>query len=317
MSKELFSNLGIGTRLKRVYDLLAIDMEKIYQEAGLEFRVRHFPVVFALHSLKGLSIAELQKISVLTHSAISQTVKQLMERNIVAMKVGEDARNRIVTLTKKGQNLVRKLLPMWDIAQKVIYDLREESDNDLLLGLNDFEENLRAKNFYQRYQSYNCETQRPEVEIVPFHVKYRHDWYDINREWVEKYFTMEAADGKTLENPEKYILAEGGEIYFALVDGEVLGAAGLKHQGDGEYELTKMGVRPKAQGLGVGRKLMEIIIERFHARGGEKLYLETNAVLKPAISLYEKYGFVHVKSRADTPYTRADVCMEYQADALP
>lgn len=313
MSEELFGNLGIGTRLKRVYDMLGFDMERIYQEAGLEFRVRHFPVVFALHNLQDLTIAELQKISFLTHSAISQTVKQLMAGDIVAMKVGEDARSRIVYLTAKGRNLVRKLLPMWDIAHKVIFDLRQESKNDLLLGLDDFEKNLRARDFYQRYQAYNSEIQRPEVQIVPFHVKYRQDWHDINREWVEKYFTMEAADGKTLENPEKYILGQGGEIYFALVDGDVVGAAGLKHQGDGEYELTKMGVRPKAQGLGVGRKLIEIIIERFHARGGEMLYLETNAVLKPAISLYEKYGFIKVKAREDTPYGRADVCMEYQA----
>lgn len=313
MSEELFGNLGIGTRLRRVYDLLAVDMEKIYQEAGLEFRVRHFPVIFALHNLKDLTIAELQKISLLTHSAISQTVKQLMDRNIVASKVGEDARERIIYLTTKGQNLVKKLLPMWEIAHKVIYDLRQESQSDLLLALDDFEENLRTSGFYQRYKSYNSMIQRPEVEIVPFHVKYRKDWHDINKEWVEKYFSMEAADGKTLENPEKYILDQGGEIYFALVKGEVLGAVGLKHQGEGEYELTKMGVRPKAQGLGVGRKLMEIIIERFQARGGKKLYLETNAILKPAISLYEKYGFVQVESRENTPYGRADVCMEYKA----
>ncbi|MCK5425224.1 MAG: MarR family transcriptional regulator [Emcibacter sp.] len=314
MSEELFSNLGIGTRLRRVYDMLSVDMEKIYKEAGLEFRVRHFPVVFALHKLKGLTIAELQKTSLLTHSAISQTVKQLMENNIVEMKVGEDARSRIVFLTPTGEKLVEKLLPMWEMANKVIFDLREESHNDLLLGLNDFEENLRARGFYQRYQSYNIEIQRPEVEIVPFHVKYRKDWYDINKEWVEKYFSMEAADGKTLENPERHILAEGGEIYFALVKDEVLGAVGLKHQGNGEYELTKMGVRPKAQGLGIGGKLIEIIIDRFHARGGEKLYLETNAILKPAIALYEKYGFVQVESRDNTPYTRADVCMDYQGE---
>ena len=314
MSEELFSNLGIGTRLRRVYDMLSVDMEKLYQEAGLEFRVRHFPVVFALHNLKGLTIAELQKISLLTHSAISQTVKQLMEKNIVEMKVGEDARSRVVYLTTTGKALVKRLLPMWEIAHKVVYDLRQESDHDLLLGLNDFEENLRAQDFYQRYQSYNSKSPRPEVKIIPFHVKYRKDWHDINKEWVEKYFSMEAADGKTLENPEKYILDKGGEIYFALVNGEVLGAVGLKHQGDGEYELTKMGVRPKVQGLGIGGKLIEIIIERFNARGGKNLYLETNAVLKPAIALYAKYGFVHVKSREDTPYARADVCMEYQPD---
>jgi len=312
MAQEKFLDLVIGTRLKRVYEMLGFDLDKIYKEAGLDFTVRHFPVVFALHNHKALNISELQKISVLTHSAISQTVKQLMERDMVTMNVGEDARSRIIHLTKKGEGIVENLLPIWEVVDVIIQEIRRESQNDLLLALNDFEANLHEKGFYQRYSGHVSRIHQPEVTIIPFHVKYRKDWYDINQQWIEELFEMEEQDRINLENPEKNILEKGGEIYFALHEGEVLGVAALKHQGNDEYEVSKMGVRPKVQGLGIGQKLLDMTIERYQARGGKTLYLETSSKLPKAISLYEKAGFIHVPLRGDTPYARADVCMEYR-----
>jgi ribosomal protein S18 acetylase RimI-like enzyme len=43
--------------------------------------------------------------------------------------------------------------------------------------------------------------------------------------------------------------------------------------------------------------------------GLKRLYLESNSVLKPAVSLYEKIGFKHIKG-ASSPYARCDVQME-------
>ena len=144
MQQEIFKDLGIGTRLKRIYDMLSFDMDKLYKEAGLDFRVRYFPVVFALHKLDGLTIGHMQKRSGLTHSALSQTVKQLMDKDIVEMQVGDDARSRIVRLTEKGKSLLKNLIPIWRTAETVIQDVRKGSQNDLLLALDDFEEQDRV-----------------------------------------------------------------------------------------------------------------------------------------------------------------------------
>ena len=48
------------------------------------------------------------------------------------------------------------------------------------------------------------------------------------------------------------------------------------------------------------------------ARRGRELFLETSSVLKPAISLYESVGFVHVPPPGARSYDRADVYMEYR-----
>ncbi len=70
-----------------------------------------------------------------------------------------------------------------------------------------------------------------------------------------------------------------------------------------------MAVSPKAQGKGVGLLLGKSIVERANLMGVKRLYLESNSVLKPAVSLYEKIGFKHIKG-ASSPYARCDVQME-------
>jgi len=265
-----------------------------------------------LYNFHNLSIADLQKISVMTHSAVSQTVKQLAKKGIVTTEVGKDARSRIVRLTDTGNDLLEKLIPLWEVIRTVIKTIRKEMNNDLLLGLSEFEEHLKESSFYQRYHQIKNQQPVTEVEIVPFHVKYRNDWFEINREWIEENFTMEEQDHKNLENPEDNILSQGGEIYFTLIEGEAVGAAALKHHGNGVFEVSKMGVRPHVQGLGLGKKLLRKVIERFQARGGGKLFLETNSSLPKAISLYSNMGFQKMTGREDTPYARADVYMEYK-----
>ena len=311
MQQEIFNDLGLGTRLRRILEMMSIDVERIYKEETEDFKVRYFPVIYSLYKIGGLSIAQMQKTSGQTHSAVSQTVKQLTEKGYVALNVGKDARSRIVRLTPKGDAMVQALLPSWQGLEATVKEIRTECKSDLLQAVNEFEARITDKSIYQRYQNLRKSKISPEIEYVPFHVKYRQDWFDINHEWIAQNFKMEQADLELLKQPEENILAKGGEIYFALIEGKAVGAAALKHHGSGEYELSKMGVKEEAQRMGIGQKLIEIIIERYQARGGKSLFLETNNSLNNAIKLYQKCGFNPVKLRTGSPYDRADTCMEY------
>ena len=73
-----------------------------------------------------------------------------------------------------------------------------------------------------------------------------------------------------------------------------------------------MAVAPKYQGQGVGRRLLQAVIESARAAGMRRLYLETNHVLAPAIRLYHSVGFQAIPpSRIEpSPYARADVYLE-------
>lgn len=133
---------------------------------------------------------------------------------------------------------------------------------------------------------------------------------DINLEWIERYFVVEPKDRDVLGDPRKYILDPGGAVLLAL-DGEApVGAVALIVLGDGSVELAKMGVRPSAQGKGVGRMLVAAALARARQMGMRRVYIETNARLETAIRLYRDAGFVPLEQRMPSPYARADVQLE-------
>lgn len=149
------------------------------------------------------------------------------------------------------------------------------------------------------------------VEIIPFEPRYREDFKRLNVAWLEKFFRVEPVDEDVLSNPETRILAPGGHIFFARVDGEIAGTCALMPEGD-RFELTKMAVDERFQGLGLGRKLIEAVIAEFKRLRGRELFLESNSALKPAITLYETSGFHHAPRPGASHYERADVYMVYR-----
>lgn len=150
-----------------------------------------------------------------------------------------------------------------------------------------------------------------QVTIIPFEDKYQPYFKSLNEVWIQQYFQMEALDYKALDHPREYILDPGGHILVALNEGEPVGVCALikSEHAAYDYELAKMGVSPAARGKGIGRMLGNAVIEKCRSLGAGKIYLESNTVLEPAITLYRKLGFREVTSRP-SPYKRSNIQME-------
>jgi GNAT superfamily N-acetyltransferase len=88
------------------------------------------------------------------------------------------------------------------------------------------------------------------------------------------------------------LLASGGRLYVAEVDGEAVGVGGLKLLSDTAGEIKRMFVRPAAQGLGVGRAIVQQLIADARALGCQTIYLESASFMHPAHALYRSVGFV-------------------------
>lgn len=150
------------------------------------------------------------------------------------------------------------------------------------------------------------------IKIVEYEVQYKQIFKDLNVEWISTYFVMEASDYKALDNPETYIIDKGGHILVALYEDEVVGVCALiKMEDDPEmdYELAKMAISPKTQGKGIGWILAQAVIEKAKNLGAKALFLESNTILTPAISLYYKMGFKRITSRP-SPYERSNIQMK-------
>jgi len=148
------------------------------------------------------------------------------------------------------------------------------------------------------------------VRIVNYADEYAEAFARLNLAWLIRYELIEDMDREYLEHPREKILSKGGEIFFALIDGQVIGtAAALIHDAK-SIELAKLVVDQSAHGRGIGQLLTETVINWARAHGAEKVVLISSTKLKAALRLYERLGFIYCPLPADTGYETADIYME-------
>lgn len=129
--------------------------------------------------------------------------------------------------------------------------------------------------------------------------------------WINSHWSLEAHDLEVLNDPDGSILSKGAHILVTLVDGKPMGVVALCRMDNPryDYEIAKLAVDPEARESGVGDAIFRESIAKARSLGAKKLFLESNTILKPAISLYRKYGFTELKEYHMT-YNRGDIQME-------
>jgi len=147
------------------------------------------------------------------------------------------------------------------------------------------------------------------IEIIDYSGEYANDFRDLNLEWLDKYNLTESHDLEVINHPKEAILDNGGYIFLARDGDKIIGTAGIANEGDSIYELVKMTVAPEFRGMGISKMLIERCLDKAKELKAKKVFLYSNSQLQTAISLYKKYGFVHVDA-TNSPLVTADVKME-------
>jgi len=147
------------------------------------------------------------------------------------------------------------------------------------------------------------------IEIIDYSGEYANDFRDLNLEWLDKYNLTESHDLEVINHPKEAILDNGGYIFLARDGDKIIGTAGIANEGDSIYELVKMTVAPEFRGMGISKMLIERCLDKAKELKAKKVFLYSNSQLQTAISLYKKYGFVHVDA-SNSPLVTADVKME-------
>ncbi|PKB18557.1 GNAT family N-acetyltransferase [Flavobacterium sp. 5] len=148
-----------------------------------------------------------------------------------------------------------------------------------------------------------------KVIIIPFSTEYKEAIKILNLEWLQKYFKVEPKDKKVLSDPQGEILDKGGMIFYAQYNNQIVGTVSLIKINETTFELTKMAVSDKNQGLGIGKKLMEHCLDKAKQNEIQKLILYSNRKLRPALALYANFGFKEIPLEEGI-YERADIKME-------
>lgn len=95
--------------------------------------------------------------------------------------------------------------------------------------------------------------------------------------------------------PRAHYLSRGGAFFVAVEPGgEIVGTAALMRTGAATAELRKLFLRPHARGRGVGRLLLDAVLDAARARGLRRVTLTTRERYGAAMRLYERCGFRYV-----------------------
>lgn len=305
--------LAFASRLKRLSERLARDVSSLYKKLDVDFEARWFTILHTLNRKSPLAVTKLAQMLGLTHTAINQLSKEMLKKGLLFSSKGkQDERQRLLSISDKGKEVAHQLAPIWEEIRAATKDLIYTTNSDLLSTIETIEKQLDEQNMYERVWIRLKGSPPGEVKIFVYNPAMKKHFKSLNYEWLEQYFQVEKSDAKLLSNPRREILNKGGVIFFASVDDKVVGTCALIKHRDGSLELAKMAVTKKFQHRGIGKKLIEAVIERAGEMGPTQLYLLTSNRLKSANRLYEKIGFRRIdKSPLDkSRYHRTTYAMK-------
>lgn len=312
---DFLSELGLNsvvTRLKRASDAMLHDGKRMYKELGMDIEPNWFAIFKLLRKHGSLTIMEIADEIGLSHPSVISIVNKMMKAGYLSeSRNAEDSRKRILTLTAKAEEKMPEFEMVWDAGtagfKKMMHDM------DILQVLDVLEDRIAEKGFRSRALE-QLEEYR-SVEIIQYDEMYRVDFANLNYEWIAKFYTVEEHDREQLDDPYRYIIEPGGQIFFALIDGEAVGTVALIRMDDEAYELAKMAVSPRFQGYKIGEKLLEASIEFARREGRKRIILESNTKQFAAINMYRKWRFREIPLDPNSLFARANIRM--QLDLAP
>ena len=310
MNDELF----FGIRLKKTGEMLSSQISEILSDKKIEFEPRGIYLLIILKEKEQASIKEIAAILGMTHPAIVQMVNSLNNIGMITQsKSVDDKRITLIKLTAKGKEELNRINPVLTEIESTVESIINEIDANLKYSLSKLSEAVKSKMLTMKVNEGLKQKSIDEVNIVPYKRKYKSDFAKLNYEWIEKYFNTErgkAEDKRLLNNPEREIIKKGGEIFFALLNENVVGTCAVLKIDNLSYEIAKMGVTEKAQGKQIGKKLALTAIGYAVEKGASKLRLYTSSKLTAAQNLYRILGFIEVKEKPNHQYKRKLILME-------
>ncbi len=95
--------------------------------------------------------------------------------------------------------------------------------------------------------------------------------------------------------PGSYAPPSGRLLLAIRDDDELAGCVALQAIDEHRCEMKRLYVRPNARGLGIGRALIDYVLNAAREIGYRSMVLDTLPSLRKAQELYERYGFTDIE----------------------
>jgi DNA-binding MarR family transcriptional regulator len=156
--QDVFSKLGpliIASRLKRLSDYIMRAGAEFYRSNGIEFEPKWFPLYYLLSQEKELGIMDIAQKLNISHPAVIQLAKELEKKGwITSTKSKEDARKRLLKLSKKGLSFLPQLELIWADIRAVNGQVVDAQATNILRALEEIETFFASKSYTERMKAF-------------------------------------------------------------------------------------------------------------------------------------------------------------------
>jgi len=241
--------LAFGSRLRMLTDKITEDASRIYDLYGIDLKVKWFPVFFVLSDGQPKTVTSIAKEIGHSHPSVSNMIREMSAEGLVKEKKDKsDGRRNMVELSLKGKKIAEKMPDQYADVVAAIEKISNQTKHDLWKAMEEWEFLLSEKSLLKRVEEEKKTRESRNVRIVPYESYYREVFKALNEEWISAHFEMEEADHKALDDPEGYILQNGGYIFVALYKDEPVGVCALIKMNDHyDFELAKMASIPTSK----------------------------------------------------------------------
>ena len=256
-----------------------------YLDTGYTFSQCH--VLFELSVHKSLNLLALAENLLIDKSNTSRTVKQLVELGLItAERVASDNRQKLFSLTAKGEKALRATL---HLANKQVEDalgiLSEEQQELVVQGIQLYADALKKSRLQSNYTIRSIQKRDNDqvarlIRTVMTEFRAVGDGYSIGDPEVDDMY------GNYRNKRSCYYVVTSGD--------QVVGCGGLGPLDGGDKftcEMRKMFFLRETRGIGLGRRLLLLLLDEARSRDYKKCYLETLDRMWQANELYQKNGF--------------------------
>jgi ribosomal protein S18 acetylase RimI-like enzyme len=119
--------------------------------------------------------------------------------------------------------------------------------------------------------------------------------------WLNLDLSFQDIDKELNDFPGKY-MEPNGTFIIAKDKDNVIGCVGLKKWDEEICEMKRLFVNDKYKGKGIGKKLVEIIIEEAKKEKYTIMRLDTFKTMESALKIYYKNNFYKIEPYYNNPY---------------
>jgi DNA-binding MarR family transcriptional regulator len=145
--------LVFGSRLRRLSEYFLMEVNKVYEQAGIPFDASWFPVFYLLSKQQPVPMIDISEQLEISHSAVSQMVTNLKKKGLLkTTPCKEDGRRQLVAFSKKGEELLQQIQPVWEAITEAMNELVMENkqSQQVLAAIAQIEQAVQQKPLSER-----------------------------------------------------------------------------------------------------------------------------------------------------------------------